>query len=136
MRNAKSCLLFFFLLYSCATTISGVVLDEANKPVKSNEGKVNIHLLSASKSPMSIVVDIDESGEFSTSSNLVEGEYLVEPLIPGYRSNAVKLKLVDSQKLTLQTTKLKAVKASIIGTSTNSDVGKGAGEATLTPPNL
>ena len=136
MKNPYGFLLLTSLLYGCATSISGVVMDETNRPIKTHEGKINIHLLSPSTRPLSIVVDIDAKGEFSTNTNLTEGEYLVEPLIPGYRSDAIKLQLSASQKLTLSATKIGPIKPSTIGTGENSDVGKGAGEASLTPPNL
>lgn len=124
-----------FILSSCATTLTGSLIDEAGQPVKAAYGKVNIVNLANPDSTSSQVIDIDSGGGFKTSAALEPGEYLVEPLVPGYDQKSLRTKIDSSQDITIKMTAVKdAEKNPNIDPNIEVKLGRGSGTTNLTPP--
>jgi hypothetical protein len=138
-------------LSGCFTALSGRLQDPSGKPISNSDARVNITKLNPDDSTASddpVVCEVDSSGQFAVSVDLVSGSYLVEALVPGY-SIASKIILLDDKKkqspLVLTAKPLEKPVANAVGlrikkgkaaTSGNDDLSRGAGAATLTPPQM
>ena len=128
---------FSVIFAGCSTTISGKVINHDNQTaLKVKEGKINISYLDGPTKNQSYMVDLENDGTFRIKGDFKEGHYLVEPLIPGYKSESKKIKLAGDKNIILYSLPLKPGKMSVIGTNIDVDVSKGIGGATLTPPKL
>ncbi len=132
------CCLFAVLciIHGCATNVSGVVVDATGKTLAVSNGKVNIILLTSTEKRVNLIVDIDKNGYFVTKTNLQKGQYLLEPLIPGYKSESIKINIDKTVEVELTATKMTTGKKSVIGVNNDLDPGRGGGSATLTPMKL
>jgi len=130
-------LLLIVLVTGCATTISGVVKDAAGKPVNQADARINItELRGDGGEGANQVLHLDAQGRFQSRSVLREGPYLVEALVPGYRSQSLTVEVKGSQQVELILSPATAPRASSVGANTEIEVGRGGGAASLTPPNL
>jgi hypothetical protein len=128
------CLLMFCFV-GCAPTLAGKLTLSSGDPIISKSGSVNITSLN-SKTQKPVVINVDENGEWSTDLELSNGDYLVEALVPGYSLGSKKISLGKGEDVTIVLSKLGSVNAKAIGVNVHSDVGRGFGGATLTPPKL
>lgn len=124
------------ILSGCATTIKGkVVPSDAKSPLVG--GKVNVQRLDAANGPrLSLVTDLAPDGSFETPGDLPPGEYLVEPLIPGFTSESKTVKTSDGHDLLFKASPLAAPKRSAIGARSDAMPARGEGAAVLTPPQM
>ncbi len=141
MKGSVFFLAIFFLFTSCTPTLSGVLVGEKGEFVSSPEARVNISCLSTQatqsdqSSPAKIfLVSVSNDGEFYTRESLEPGSYLVEALVPGYKATSVKINVPHAEKVKLNLTPLKNLEPLSIDANPENDAGKGAGTATLTPP--
>ncbi len=120
------------LLSACQTTISGTIRDETGDPVYT-DGKVNVTYLT-DNGQTTYILDIATDGSFSTDKELKPGEYLVEPLIPGYEYGSSRITLDSSQTLVFNVKKLALPKIPTFKANPDVKLGRGEGTATITPP--
>ncbi len=134
----KTCLVFLWSLSACAPTIAGQLKGPAGEVVTGPEARVNVVSLAKGEGsePQTFVAVVDGGGKFSLSEDLPQGDYLVEALVPGYAPASERVKLADAGHVELTLKPVGAVKAQAIGANIGVDEGRGAGGATLTPPNL
>ena len=128
-------ILVSMLSISCATTISGILLNEKEAPVSSNEGKINIIPLSQNSinTPPQII-DLDEDGSFETNLQISPGEYLVEPLIPGYVNQSIRTTVSESVYLKIILKSDPPPPGKNITPNMEVKLDRGPGDASLTPP--
>ena len=128
--------LSLLLLTSCKTTLSGVLLSKDNKPIHPTDGKVNIYKINDDQNPISMVIDIEKDGTFKTEKNIIEGTYLVEPLIPGYATNSMQIKVNKDKKIKIYANPIKASKSYRFNNLKQRKVGIGNGNVSIMPPKL
>lgn len=128
----------FFLVSACAPTIAGQLKGPGGEVVTGPEARVNVVSLAAGEGaePQTFVAVVDDGGKFSLSEDLPAGDYLVEALVPGYQPASERVKLADAGQIELTLKPVGATKTQAIGANVGVDEGRGAGGATLTPPNL
>ena len=129
--------LFFitlFFLKACATNLSGSVFDLSEKPIYTKDAKINIVPLSPKNGAKAQIISLNKDGSFSTEKDLIEGEYLIEPLIPGYESQSIRTHIKEHVHLKIQLKNLKKADTSTIKANMDVTLGRGAGKASLTPP--
>lgn len=134
----KACWLLLLSLPACAPTIAGQLKGPGGEIVTGPEARVNVVSLAngdGSESQTFVAV-VDDGGKFSLSEDLPAGDYLVEALVPGYAPASERVKLADAGHVELTLKPVGAVKAQAIGANVGVDESRGAGGATLTPPNL
>ena len=120
------------LVTGCSHSITGMITDTTGEPV-SVHGKINIIRLGGDNRTTDIV-DIETDGSFTSQEDLEPGEYLVEPLIPGYEHGSAKVNLDGSQFLKFTVKKIPQEKATLIQDNQFIRVGRGSGDVNLTPP--
>ena len=123
-------------LTSCKTTLSGVLLTKDNQPIKPTDGKVNIFKINDDENPISMVIDITKEGTFETKENVSKGTYLIEPLIPGYATNSLQIKVDSDKKIKIYANPIKAPKTFKFNNLKQRKVGIGNGNVSITPPKL
>lgn len=123
---------------SCAPTLAGRLVGPGGEIVTSPDARVNVTSLanSAEADPVVLVTTVDRSGRFSTDKGLGDGEWLVEALVPGYSVTSTKIKAPHKDELKLTLTPMPRSKAAPVGANPDVPAGRGAGGATLTPPQL
>lgn len=122
----------------CASTISGT-LKPADPTVKLDytNARINISRLDTQADLKgNQIVEVDDEGNFESVEDLVKGKYLVEALIPGFEAKSQTVVLSSSKEIHLKVSPLEGANARAIGTNMDVELGKGAGGATLMPPNL
>lgn len=124
---------FMAFLTSCATTLSGTVVSTQKDASAFKSGKVNIMSLDNKIAPQ--VVDISPGGEFKSIASLEDGVYLIEVLVPGFKSTSEKIHIKESKVITL---KLDPVETGtqVFGVNSDIELGRGEGGAKITPPEL
>lgn len=127
-------LVFTGLLASCAPTLAGQLRGESGEPITTKDARVNVAPLSGHEH--ALVLEVDETGHFTSDEDLTPGTYLVEALVPGYAVCSEKIELGKSQTVDLKLKPLAALKPGVIGTGTAGAAARGAGSATLTPPSF
>lgn len=138
MKIRTFCLLLScFILTSCATRISGKLVDISGTALTSNGATVNISDLSGQIAPE--ILEVNEDGQFESQADLAPGEYYVEVLAPGYVINALRVKVEKSRNIIF---KMKKSKTSAKGDFELKDVNnpldfsRANGSVTLRPPSL
>lgn len=126
-------LALMLVISGCTTTISGEITDSNGQPI-SFSGKINIVRLDSNAEQKSLIIDIDQRGMFESNADLEEGEYLVEPLIPGYEYGSTRISLTSSQHLKFAVKERPKTKPKTFKANDNLNIGMGAGNANLTPP--
>jgi len=126
------------LLSSCAPTLSGQLIGPGGEVVSSPDARVNIQSLStpAEGSAPTHMTTVDGSGRFKSTAGLASGPWLVEALVPGYAVASKRIELPMSDELKLTLTPVGKTKASPVRVHEDVPVGRGAGGASLTPPQL
>lgn len=120
---------------SCASGISGVIMDLSDNPINEPHAKINITLLSGKTGrPYSEIVEVDEDGTFQNSHDLEPGEYLIEPLVPGYQQHSLRVSMKDKIHLKIPLKPIENQKDDLIEPNMGVRIGRGAGSANLTPP--
>lgn len=133
----KTTLGLLLALTGCAPTVAGQLKGPGGEIVASPEARINIVSLAGEGSEQKVVVTlVDSNGTFATSEELPPGDYLVEALVPGYAPASERVRLEDAGHIELTLKPLETLKAQAIGVNVGVDEGRGAGGATLTPPNL
>lgn len=130
--------LLFVLATACAPSVAGQLKGPGGEVVTGPEARVNVVSLANGESgePQTYVAVVDDGGKFQVSEDLPAGEYLVEALVPGYAPASERVKLADAGQLEFTLKPVGAAKAQAVGANAGVDEGRGAGDATLTPPNL
>lgn len=119
---------------SCKTTISGVVTTPSGQAAYDKHGKVNITRLD--NPDFEEIVALDDDGSFESESDLKPGDYLVEPLIPGFQSNSLKVTISEDKHVTIQAIPLPKKKSKAIEAHNMIEVDNGSGGAIINPPRL
>jgi hypothetical protein len=131
----KFLVLGLLMLTGCQSTISGKIVDVGGNEINAGKGgKVNLQ--SASNPAESYLVDINEDGTFKANVSIKSDEYLIEPLIPGFKSSSKKVSSTEIKELRLQVEPTAAVHARKIDSNKNVDPQRGEGTVTLSPPQL
>lgn len=130
--------ILFYCLYlqACTTSISGTVTLENGLPINTEGGKINISPIQSNSSNRSYIVDIDESGNFKSADSIENGLYLVEPLIPGYTANSIKINFNenDSQHIKILAKPLPKTNNKIFKVPVSQPMDRGTGGVNITPP--
>lgn len=123
------------LAVGCSPTLSGHLSTTTGEPVTASEARVNVSNLNDDQS---IILSVEKNGRFSTRQDLPKGEYLVEALVPGYKIESKRVKLGADAPLNIELKLQPLERTRTRSTSANLDApeGRGAGGATLTPPNF
>jgi len=126
------------LFSSCALTISGTLKEPGGDAVYSPDARINVVKLDPDSATEQVVevLEVEKSGTFTTKAGLSEGSYLVEALVPGYKSASVRLQVDSSKDVALTCTPLAAVATPSFDANLRLDMSRGQGGATLTPPRL
>lgn len=122
------------LALGCNTTISGHITTPTGKAVYDPQGKVNISRLD--KSGFVEIVNIDKNGHFESDEDIKPGEYLVEPLIPGFQSSSIKVQVKEDQVVKIQAIPFPKKRSRAIEAHNNIQVDQGSGGAIINPPRL
>jgi hypothetical protein len=133
-----TCILVSLLLNACATTISGHVFQDNGQPLTVDGAKVNIsYLASDSSAPgRNHIVALDQDGFFETDQDLAEGYYLVEPLIPGYIANSLRIYVDQDRSLKIFAKPLQTQRSQLIPLQRDNRMDRGSGNARLTLPKM
>lgn len=130
-------ILIVLAMISCSPTISGTLAGEKGELVVTPEARVNITSLASQEEPAKILLlNVSSDGEFYTKEKLEPGLYLIEALVPGYKAASVKVNIPTNEDIRLSLSPLKEIGPTSIDVNLEGDAGKGAGAATLTPPEL
>ena len=121
-------------IQSCRTVISGYIKTPQGDVVYVDDGKVNISRLD--KRGFSEIVSISQDGSFCSQGSIEPGEYLVEPLIPGYQSGSLKVRVRDDLSVNIQAVPLPAKRYKAIMTHDTTNFDQGIGGAIINPPKL
>ena len=119
---------------SCKTTISGQVLTPDGNAAYDKQGKINITRLDVTG--FEEIVSMDEDGTFSSESDIQAGEYLVEPLIPGFQSNSKTIVVKEDTTIGFEAIPLPKKRSRAIEAHNSIEVDNGSGGAIITPPRL
>ncbi len=125
-----------YLFTGCKTTLSGVLLTKDNQPIKPTDGKINIFKINDETDPISMVIDVDNDGSFKTTKNISSGTYLIEPLIPGYATNSMQIKVDENKKIKIYANPIKTKNKFKYNNLKYRKVGIGSGSVSITPPKL
>ncbi|SMF67120.1 hypothetical protein [Pseudobacteriovorax antillogorgiicola] len=125
---------FTLILSSCRTTISGYVVSPEGKPIKAERGKVNVSRLD--QKGFSEIVDFGSDGFFETQEEIQPGQYLIEPLIPGYQSNSLTVDITEDRQVEIQAVALPPKRSKAIEAYNGITVDQGSGGAIINPPRL
>jgi len=122
---------------SCATSISGRIASHPQHPWKTTEARVNISRIAGEGSaPAPTVLEPDSSGAFKVRGYFPPGTYLIEALVPGFKIASKTVKIDEAKGLVFQLSPAPAARPGTIGANLDVDAGRGAGAATLWPPEL
>jgi hypothetical protein len=125
------------LLASCTPTLAGKLVGPGGEMVASPDARVNITPVDAVEGvSLSVVAEVEADGTWSTRETLQDGAYVVEALVPGFRVQSEKVLLPGQRHVELKLVPVVAPKAAPIGANADIDLGRGAGGAELTPPQL
>ncbi|MGE0171734.1 MAG: hypothetical protein AB7T49_03080 [Oligoflexales bacterium] len=128
-------ILGLLLLTGCQSTISGKIVDIEGHNVKAGQGgKVNLQ--SATDPSESHLVDINDDGTFQADVPIESEEYLIEPLIPGFKATSKKVSSKNIKDLLLEVEPTAKIQARRIDSHQNVDPQRGDGTVTLSPPQL
>jgi hypothetical protein len=140
--------------YGCAPTLAGRLTDPAGRPVAAADARVNITSLTSpsapadAEAPVVEVCPVDDGGRFEADTDLPDGAYLVEALVPGYALASETVTIGGQEAnggdraggLVLTLKPLATPAATAIGAKIKAapgdDSSRGAGGATLMPPQL
>ena len=125
-----------FLVYSCASTLSGSIYDEQGNIVRTDNGMMNIVPLDKSKQPVSMSVAIEQDGTYEVTEDLPAGYYFLEALVPGYEITSLRFhaESVEKMDLTLVKTNIKDTSSEPIHTLNKEPQRKEPGKVRLDPP--
>lgn len=123
----------FVLLSGCAPSLAGVIKDTEGKLVSSPSATVNVSSLNGDAS---VILTVDRDGRFQTDEALPDGDYLIEALVPGYSLESQRVSVGTTKEVELTLRALDQTKPAAIGANMDGEIGRGAGGATLTPPQL
>ncbi len=121
-----------FFICQCKTTVSGKIVSPEGDSLVFSEGKINISSLSHKS--FSEVVDIRSDGSFESHHDISPGDYLVEPLIPGFQSTSMKVSIQSDKELTIYARPTSSSSQHMIGTNHNFKEDLGSGDAVINPP--
>jgi hypothetical protein len=122
-------------LGACAPTLAGQLRAADGQPFATSDARVNVVSL-APTDPKAVVVGVETDGSFAVDDSLAPGPYMVEAIVPGYGLVSQRVTVGEQKAVELQLTRLPPTKAPTIGANLEGDAARGAGGATLTPPNL
>ena len=120
----------------CAPTLAGQLKGPGGIIVANKDARVNISSLATENPSPPMVVEVDDGGNFSSSEKLEPGPYLVEALVPGFAPESRRVMVGEAYALEIEMKRVPRVHASTVGANVGAEPGRGAGGATLTPPNL
>lgn len=125
------------LCAGCVSTLSGKLVGPGGSLVVSPEARVNITPLDVGEdSAATVVVDVDSEGAFYTRADLAPGVYSVEALVPGFKITSENVDIRKTREVELRMIPVVTPKVAPVGANVDLDVGRGAGGAELTPPQL
>jgi hypothetical protein len=111
-------------------------MTKDNLPIKPTDGKINIFKINDEKDPISMVIDINEDGSFKTIENISNGTYLIEPLVPGYATNSIQIRVDEDKKIKIYANPIKRKNKFKYNNLKYRKVGIGSGNVSITPPKL
>ena len=82
------------------------------------------------------IVSLQKDGSFASEEKIAPGEYLVEPLIPGYQSGSLKIKVEDDLSVNIQAVPMPPKRSKAIMTRDTTNFDQGLGGAVINPPRL
>jgi len=124
-------------MVGCSSSFSGKVLLLDGVTQVGTDARVNLTRLDGAIATEDVhVIVVAPDGTFSTDKELPTGSYLVEALVPGYKTNSVTIDSATQKTVELKLEPSSRTRASVIGIGNSLDAGRGAGGATLTPPQL
>lgn len=126
--------IFGLLVQNCSTTIRGYVVQEDGQVVGARGAKVNISFLDGPGQQQ--VLDLREDGFFVTKEKLQQGHYLIEPLIPGYMTNSLRIFIDESKSIKILAKPLDQNPSKSIQIQRDNRMDRGSGSARLTPPKM
>lgn len=120
----------------CATNITGLVKLENGNPIQAQGGKINISSIKSGEASESFIIDINDKGYFESETDVANGIYLVEPLIPGYTAKSIKItvKKDEDQHLEILAKPLPKPNSKIFKIPVSQPMDRGTGGVNLTPP--
>lgn len=123
------------LAAGCSPTLSGQLSTTSGEPISASEARINVSSLSDDQS---FILSVEKNGRFATRQDLSDGEYLVEALVPGYKIESTRIKIGPNSptKLKLKLHPLERTRTRSTSANLDAPEGRGAGGATLTPPNF
>ncbi len=127
------------VLFSCASSISGQLKSVDGGIVTSGDARVNVSRLNDEKDATPLILNVNDDGSFTTGANLKDGSYLVEILVPGFKSTSQRVELKGSSAVDFTLTPIKSAansQTTSFGVMEGGAAGRGEGGALLTPPQL
>jgi hypothetical protein len=121
---------------ACAPQVGGRLVDPVGQPVAVPEARVNLVPLEGDAPSTAEILVPDGLGKFESKMRLNRGVYLVEALVPGYKSQSVKVTSDDCRNIVLKLEPLSKITTSTFRTFNNVSPDQGAGGASITPPQL
>lgn len=123
-------------LGACTPSLTGRLVTRTGDAVVSGEAAVNVTRLDkAGLDPATVVVPVSGDGEFK--ADLPPGTYLVESFVPDFTMTSQRVELGKTKvSLRLVLEKLPAAVPGTVGVNLKVEPTRGAGDATLTPPQL
>ena len=83
-----------------------------------------------------MILSVGRDGRFQADEALPDGDYLIEALVPGYSLESQRVSVGKTKEVELTLKALDQAKPTAIGANLDGEIGRGAGGATLTPPQL
>ena len=135
--NIINIILLGLICSSCASYISGQLLDSNGGVIANQEARINIIHIKNGTNKFISVLKTDNKGRFSSSKNLSKGAYLIEALVPGYKISSKNIILETSLNIILTLEPLTNSNLSpIFEVRDKEDPNKGSGNVNIMPPQL
>ena len=130
-KNFSGLMTILFSL-SCSSKFSGRLATD--DPVQHmEEARVNVVGLDNN---FRSVCAVDEDGEFSVESDMPDGLYLVEAILPGFAMASYKLKVDDNKNVLIRMKTLPDTGKYASPVPKGLDMGRASGSMRLMPPRL
>lgn len=130
-------LLAIILVPACTTTLNGRVSSSGPKQINTADARINVTRLEGDVTGQGMdVVALSSDGSFSLDNELEDGTYLLEALVPGFKPNSVRVNGKQTDPVIFELESSGDDVARPISLAPTLDAGRGAGGATILPPQL
>ena len=136
MRAVLMILLGACIQISCAPHIGGQLVDPVGQPITSPEARVNVIALESGGNGTMEILTPDAGGKFESTLRVSSGTYLIEALVPGYKSQSLKVTGDDCKNLQVKLESAAKISTSTFRAYTTVSPDQGAGGVNITPPQL